>query len=214
MKKNKLMRVACALLVVTLLSTCVISGTFAKYVAQGSARNTVQVAKWSIEYKGEKDTAATQLAVNGSTPTVSFDLFSTVLDSDGSSETDVAQGKIAPGTKGAFKFTVENKSEVTAKVSFAVTETKGNIPLTFKVNGATGTSLKKLMESEAATSRLDMPGAEGASKKVYTVEWEWPFEREDGAKDSEDTSLGIAADKDTTVPKYDVTLDIIVEQVD
>lgn len=211
MKKNKLMRVACALLVVTLLSTCVISGTFAKYVAQGSARNAVQVAKWSIEYKGEKDTDATQLAVKN-TPTVSFDLFSTVLDSDGSSETDVAQGKIAPGTKGIFKFTVENKSEVTAKVSFAVTETKGNIPLTFKVNGATGTSLKKLMED--ATSILNMPGAEGVSKKVYTVEWEWPFEREDGAKDLEDTSLGIAADKDTTVPKYDVTLDINVEQVD
>ena len=49
MKKNKLMRAASILLVATLISTCAISGTFAKYVTTGSATNTARVAKWGVE---------------------------------------------------------------------------------------------------------------------------------------------------------------------
>lgn len=48
MKKNKMMRLASMLLVVTLLSTCIISGTFAKYVTADSASDTARVAKWGM----------------------------------------------------------------------------------------------------------------------------------------------------------------------
>ena len=48
MKKNKMMRLASMLLVVTLLSTCIISGTFAKYVTTDSASDTARVAKWGM----------------------------------------------------------------------------------------------------------------------------------------------------------------------
>jgi hypothetical protein len=48
MKKNKMMRIASILLVVTLLSTCVISGTFAKYVTKAEGEDQARVAKWGV----------------------------------------------------------------------------------------------------------------------------------------------------------------------
>lgn len=48
MKKNKMMRLASILLVVTLLSTSVISGTFAKYTTTNTAKDTARVAKWGV----------------------------------------------------------------------------------------------------------------------------------------------------------------------
>ena len=48
MKKNKMMRIAAVLLVVTLISTCAISGTFAKYVTKAEGEDSARVAKWGI----------------------------------------------------------------------------------------------------------------------------------------------------------------------
>ena len=49
MKKNKMMRLASAMMVLTLMSTSVISGTFAKYVTKGEATDKARVAKWGVE---------------------------------------------------------------------------------------------------------------------------------------------------------------------
>jgi len=49
MKKNKAMRSASVLLVATLLTTSVISGTLAKYTTQDAAEDTARVAKWGVE---------------------------------------------------------------------------------------------------------------------------------------------------------------------
>lgn len=43
-----MMRIASILLVATLLTTCAISGTFAKYVTKASGDDTARVAKWGI----------------------------------------------------------------------------------------------------------------------------------------------------------------------
>lgn len=48
MKKNIMMRISAALLVAVLLTTCVISGTFAKYVTSDSAVDEATVAKWGV----------------------------------------------------------------------------------------------------------------------------------------------------------------------
>ena len=56
MKKNKMMRLASFLLVATLLTTSMISGTFAKYVTEGSASDSARVAKWGVEVEATDDT--------------------------------------------------------------------------------------------------------------------------------------------------------------
>jgi len=48
MKKNKMLRMASALLVLTLLTTSVIGGTFAKYTTTAKANDTARVAKWGV----------------------------------------------------------------------------------------------------------------------------------------------------------------------
>ena len=53
MKKNRMMRVASALLVAVLLTTCAISGTFAKYVTTESGSDFARVAKWGVNVEAE-----------------------------------------------------------------------------------------------------------------------------------------------------------------
>ena len=48
MKKNKMMRIASILMVATLITTCAISGTFAKYVTRASGEDSARVAQWGI----------------------------------------------------------------------------------------------------------------------------------------------------------------------
>lgn len=48
MKKNRMMRIASCLLVLVLLTTCVISGTFAKYTTSANTQDSATVAKWGI----------------------------------------------------------------------------------------------------------------------------------------------------------------------
>lgn len=48
MKKNKWMRLASVLLVLCLITTCTVSGTYAKYVSADSAIDTARVAKWGV----------------------------------------------------------------------------------------------------------------------------------------------------------------------
>ena len=49
MKKNVMMRVASALLVAVLMTTCAISGTFAKYTTTASGKDAARVANWGFE---------------------------------------------------------------------------------------------------------------------------------------------------------------------
>ena len=60
MKKNKMMRIASILMVVTLLSTCAISGTFAKYVTKAEGQDTARVAKWGVLVSVEGNAFAKQ----------------------------------------------------------------------------------------------------------------------------------------------------------
>ena len=52
MKKNRIMRVFSVLLALTLISTCAISGTFAKYVTRAEGEDAARVAKWGASTWG------------------------------------------------------------------------------------------------------------------------------------------------------------------
>lgn len=78
MKKNRMMRLASILLVCVLMTTSVISGTFAKYVTTDSASDTARVAKWGVtalvsgslfgeNYYAFSDTEATSNKIAAST---------------------------------------------------------------------------------------------------------------------------------------------------
>ena len=193
MKKNTMMRVASALLVAVLMTTCAISGTFAKYISTGTGYDTARVAKWDIKLEGEE-----------MEDTFTFDLFNTVKDSDGTVETDVEVGQnetiIAPGTSGSFEINLKNESEVNAKYAVAYTVTNANnIPVEFKIgNGNWTPELPTLNASDVAL-------AMGDSADV-TVEWRWVYE---AGVDPADTALGLDG---TATIRVDAT--VTVTQVD
>ena len=60
MKKNNTMRVAAGLAVAALLSTCLVSGTFAKYTTSGESSDTARVAKFGIELTSKSGAFDTQ----------------------------------------------------------------------------------------------------------------------------------------------------------
>ena len=153
MKKNKMMRIASVLLVAVLLSTCAISSTFAKYTTEFTGTSTAKVAKWDVK-------------VANSSEDFTFNIMDTIYENvDGTVEDeDVADGVIAPGTKGSFSVVVTNNSEVNATYVVALSDEAAELPFNFTIENGTGD--------------LDMDAT-----ATVTVNWEWPYEGGDDAAD-------------------------------
>lgn len=152
MKKNKMMRLASVLLVLVMLTTCVISGTFAKYVTEDDAHDEARVAKWGIVITATDD-ADSKVVVD---------------TKDDANEADISIAKdlklLAPGTKGNIaNVNIKGQPEVAFDVSISVNldlgdkwEVDGNVycPLVFKVNDAEfkidGASITTVAELETA----------------------------------------------------------------
>ncbi len=124
MKKNVMMRVASALLVAVLLTTCAISGTFAKYTTSATGSDSARVAKWGFESVGT-------VAIN--------DLFN-YTDSGVKNTDGTVDGLIAPGTTNtrSFAFTYDTASNSVTKpevkYTFTVSTADSNCVDTIKNN--------------------------------------------------------------------------------
>ena len=115
MKKNRMMRAASALLVAVLMTTCTISGTFAKYTTSASGTDTARVAKWGVEVTATSaDTFAKTYATDD------LDVKGTIANSV-VSDVDV----VAPGTKNdnAAIFTISGTPEVATEVDVKFEDT-------------------------------------------------------------------------------------------
>lgn len=135
MKKNKFMRLASGLLVGTLLTTCAISGTFAKYTTQDDGNDSARVAKWGVELQvvgtlfGEnylKD----ENTVTSSTDDTKISVESTNLGGvvtpdtlDTSDNTVNITNLVAPGTKAndVFGIKLNGVPEVDYKIEASLT---------------------------------------------------------------------------------------------
>lgn len=110
MKKNKMMRLASGLLVLTLLTTSIIGGTFAKYTTASTGSDTARVAKWGVKLDVNTDLFAQaykDTAVTDNTATVKV------------GTTDV-KNLVAPGTKGTG-LNVKNTAASEPEVSYNMT---------------------------------------------------------------------------------------------
>lgn len=117
MKKSRSMRLASALLVLTLLSTCMISGTFAKYVTAEEGSDVARVAKFGVNIvvDGElfSETYKDFPATDNSITVQSF------------GEVEDVKNLVAPGTKsktGGLNFSVTGTPEVDVRVYFDTTD--------------------------------------------------------------------------------------------
>lgn len=208
MKKNKIMRLASALLVLTLMTTCAISSTFAKYTTSQSGTDSARVAKW-----GFTDTANSQITLN--------DLFKTTYDKNVEGKADV----IAPGTTNsatfAFAYNTTNNGAEAPEVAYTFTVStdgskiddsiKNNHNIQWKLDtGEWGTwddmiaAIKALSGDETGTKTYnpgELPAAFKDNTTTHTVSWQWAFEKKanttatsDAKQDETDTGMGNAAD--------------------
>jgi hypothetical protein len=187
MKKNRTMRLAALLLVLTLITSCFVGGTFAKYVSTANNEDSARVAKWAFEVNDANIVTA---------ETFTFDLFKTINDSDGTSlEENIAKKDgttIAPGTSGEFAIKLENLSEVDAKygIDYTVTKSDDTLPIEFSVNnGATwAADIADVIASDTDTKLAHTNGT-----TTITVQWKWDFGTSDAVEDAVnkvDTTLG------------------------
>lgn len=198
MRKNKMMRLASALLVLTLLSTCTISGTFAKYVTEGSGSDSARVAKWGVT-----------VTANGETFAKEYDKDDTVYTE---AKSVISTDKVvAPGTKGEMvSMALAGTPEVAVRVSYAGLvdisdnwlDGQGNFycPIVITVNN---TAFDGRAYTSAADFELSVNNAIGAYSKDYPagtnlaglgndaldISWEWPFSTS-AENDVKDTDLG------------------------
>lgn len=130
MEKNRMMRLASALLILTLLTTCMISGTFAKYTTQATGEDTARVAKWGVTVSTHTDLFATSYTnTNDNSGTVT-------VKSEG------ADKLVAPGTTGTgLGVTSEGTPEVSYEMKIKLDNTTAEMPsLKYRPAGGTEAS--------------------------------------------------------------------------
>ncbi|MGN0648677.1 MAG: hypothetical protein ACI4J3_08625 [Oscillospiraceae bacterium] len=200
-KKNNALRAASTLLVAVLLSTCAISGTFAKYVTSGSGTDSARVAKWGVTISATGATFAQTYA----TDDTSFTLAANTVVS--ANEDKV----VAPGTSGDMAaFELTGTPETAVRVSFAGTLELGNkwvdatnhyyCPIeitvgdtTFKgTNYANADAFEAAVNAKIVTYTKDYEAntdLSGISADAPKVSWSWPFYIS-AENDVKDTYLG------------------------
>ena len=234
MKKNVMMRVASIMLVLVLLTSSGISGTFAKYVTADGSTDEARVAKWGVKIT-PNGTVFEQIYATHNT---------TLYTGPNSVESSDTWKVVAPGTsKTATEIVLEGTPEVAYEVKFVATVDLLNweafgaeyCPIIFTVESATYG-----MEYTTATNKYTTVADLAAAVKnaiddctaVYgpnqpltaanfpNVSWEWPFETGTGAEiadfDSKDTYLGnvAAGTLAGSAATIDLDIAITVTQVD
>ena len=200
MKKKLSMRIASCLLIALLMTTCLTSGTFAKYTSSSTANDAARVAKWSFTVGDGNNIGATK--------TFAFDLFETIKDTvlqDGAlvPDADVRSDKIAPGTQGSFDLVMTNTSEVLSRVKIGFDWNGLDEYITFQYS---------VVDSENAP----MADTDGYYPvpigKTITckVTWVWPYHTTTD-QDTADSTVGA---KPLEGRQFAVTATVKAEQVD
>lgn len=200
MNNKKTYRVGLLLLVVSLISTVMLSGTFARYTSEYVGSDTALVAKWDLNMDKNG-------IINVDNSEQAMDLFSHLYNQNlvtGSGTEKI----IAPGVGGSFNLKVTNNSDVAAAINFKITEpadtnatepadTNAAVPMEFSsTDAAIYVSLNDL---NAYLNNAEDPvytlGAGTTETKI--ILWRWNFEDSTvhgGAKtDATDTTLGKAS---------------------
>ena len=172
MKKNKMMRTASGLLVATLLTTSMISGTFAKYTTQDEANDSARVAKWGVN-----------LAVSGSLYGKKYSAKTAntaTTDSSGAtviSENGATDKIVAPGTKndGGLYVTLSGTPEVSTKVYGTITTQNiylavGEYGVMVKASGITAENFANGTYYKLSSDKYVQATAADVAGDLYTVE--------------------------------------------
>jgi len=133
MKKNRMLRLASTLMILTLLTTSIIGGTFAKYTTAGSASDTARVAKWGVVINASGSLYSDAYAVSqkaddgiteiGNLPVAWETSPAANAITVSTKENNTADNIVAPGTKSygnGLSFSISGTPEVAVKVKTTI----------------------------------------------------------------------------------------------
>lgn len=231
MTKNKAMRLGSVMLVLALLTTCAISGTFAKYTASSETNDTARVAYWGFS--------------NSETTTLDLFNYTDANVKVSSTEVDDVTLVVAPGTSNSKNLTFNYNAGTSIKapeVAYTFNVEATNSGDTTFLDGAKGfnwtltvdgteTKYDKTADLLSALNALSVSDKVSAGSlpstiategelKTFTIGWKWDFTDESqsktddsiAARDTEDTTLGNAAEADLQNVKLNIK--VTATQVD
>ncbi len=194
--KKLFLKLSVLVMVLTLVTLPLVSGTYAKYTTAADGTDTARVAKWGVTVTADVQNVfgdAYQAAAGGHT-SVDYATADVTVQS-ATDNTDV----LAPGTEGSFTFGVAGTPEVSVGLVYDATVTltgwtviaaNDYQPINFTLfDGTHFATTAGAFTSDTAVSltgaQLDtiIDGLDStndpltALTKTYTVAWEWPFEK-------------------------------------
>ena len=185
MKYGKMMKgIGVAALALTVVSSCMVGGTLAKYTTTATGTGSAIVAKWAPSFQDGDGNAFTDSTV--------VSLKDTTVDPK-----TVADGKIAPGTAGSFSVKVgRGATEVGFSYTITISEVN-NMPKNLKFYDEDGTTELTAVDGVyTLTPNENTVAADATTEKTITVNWKWPY-KADGAdptaNDTDDSSDGASA---------------------
>ena len=230
MKKNKMMRAASLLLIAVLLTTSVISGTFAKYTTSDTSKDTARVAKWGFEAT-ENSVLLDDLFVNAYDGTVNGYADVIAPGTDNSVDFSFAYDTASNGvTRPEVDYTFTVKAEATTYSDYAALDANPNFYWTLKgpdsydkkfqtvdelinaINALDGEAGLGGKVWKAQTLPTDFYGTVPAGDATWTLGWAWEYETAgDGmaAQDKTDTDMGNA----DALNSIEIKITITAEQV-
>lgn len=174
-------RLGAMALALTLITTCLMGGTLAKYTTTVAGEGTATVAKWAFE-------------VNGGTEKFTVDLGDTTNRTLYESK-DVKEGVIAPGTSGKFDIEIDGTgSEVGIDYSITLADAnnggdnaipEGIVFSTEELTDANKGAAIGAITSDSLTGTIDYSDTAADMKKTVSVYWKW-----NDAADNDNASAG------------------------
>ena len=224
MKKNIMMRLSALLLVAVLLTTCVISGTFAKYVTTSELEeDAATVAKWGIVMTVTGDDVVYD--DDKTTPNATAKVLTDALCAPGTYE-KITTFTLTGTPEVAYEISVVVDLELTdwvltdgtteyCPLVFTVDDTEikmgGAIDTVDKLEAAVENAIKVAICGDASGVKTYNAGvAVPATANSVLIDWMWAFEGEN----DKDTQLGDATLNGATQAALDFELQVTVTQVD
>lgn len=229
--KNRLMKTACVLLALVLVTSCMVGGTFAKYTTTGSAADTARVAKWGIVITPNGNLFnATYAKAEGTTITGENSVHGKSVSGETTADADV----VAPGTEGSLSsVSIGGSPEVALEVKYeaeltllgwtladqktvycpiVVTITNGDQKTVVQMNEQITTLDQFETAVEDAINAFTAnyaPNQDMSKVSAPVVSWAWPI----GEGNANDTYLGDRAAADRA-SKIQLKITTTVTQLD
>lgn len=173
-KKVYAARLGVTALALTLVTTCLMGSTLARYVTEVTGSANATVAEWSFK-------------VNGQAEKFTIDLGRTAY-----TDTTIADKVIAPGTSGSFDIVIDGTGsdvgidyEIKLKAADGITFPNDMVFSTEAITEAKpGEGFSEFIKTAIKGSVDQSDGAE-VMKKTVTIYWAWAFDEND-TKDNND----------------------------